>query len=110
MSLDDERKARGWALRMAPDLWAERLEQPVRLALERARVAGVPKAADAIANVEARGARGVVVREIVLLLARQLDEKARADFRKMGLQSWRPPASSPFFGESSEVKRSTIDG
>jgi hypothetical protein len=96
MSLGDERKARGWAVRMAPDLWAEGLEQPARLALERARVAGLPGAPGAIANVEARGARGVVVREIVLRLARQLDEKERADLSRMGFQPWRPPASSRF--------------
>ena len=36
----DERGARSWARRMAPDLWAEGLEQPVRLALRRAQQAG----------------------------------------------------------------------
>jgi hypothetical protein len=82
----DEREARSWARRMAPDLWVEGLEQPVRLALRRARDAGVPKAAEAIENVELRGPRGVVVREIVLRLARELDEHARGDFQKMGFQ------------------------
>jgi hypothetical protein len=95
-SLDDEREARSWARRMAPDLWAEGLEQPVRLALQRARERGVPKAAQAIANVEARGPRGVVVREIVLLLGRQLREHARRNPLKMGFQPWRPHASSLF--------------
>jgi hypothetical protein len=92
----DEREARSWARRMGPDLWAEGLEQPVRLALQLARERGVQNAAKAIANVEARGARGVVVREIVLLLGRQLDDHARGDFLKMGFQPWRPPASSWF--------------
>jgi len=89
----DEREARSWARRMAPDLWAEGLEQPVRLALRRARVAGVPKAAEAIANVEAHGPRGVIVREIVLRLGRDLDEHARGDFLKMGFEPW-PPRES----------------
>lgn len=84
----DEREARSWARRMAPDLWAEGLEQPVRLALRRALDAGMPKAAEAIANVEAHGPRGVVVREIVLRLGRDLDEHARGDVLKMGFQPW----------------------
>ena len=97
-SLGDERKARSWARRMAPDLWAEGLEQPVRLALRQAQGSGVPRAAEALANVRARGPRGVVVQEIVLHLGRQLDEHARGDFVKMGFQPWRPPASSWFLG------------
>ena len=86
----DEREARSWARRMAPDLWAEGLEQPVRLALRRAQDAGVPGAAKAIANVEERGPRGVVAREIVLRLGRDLDQHARGDFLKMGFQPWPP--------------------
>jgi hypothetical protein len=82
----DEREARSWARRIAPDLWAEGLEQPVRLALRRARERGEPKAEAALADVEARGARSVTVREIVLRLGRDLDEHARGDFLKMGFQ------------------------
>jgi hypothetical protein len=87
----DEREARTWARRVAPDLWAEGLEQPVRLALRRAREAGVPNAGQAIANVAARGPWGVVVREIVLRLGHDLDEHARGDFLKMGFQPLPPP-------------------
>jgi hypothetical protein len=86
----DEREARSWARRMAPDLWAEGLEQPVRLALRRARDQGVPGAEAALADVAARGARSVTVREIVLRLGRDLDEHARGDFLKMGFEP-RPP-------------------
>jgi hypothetical protein len=68
----------------------------VRLALRRAREADVPNAAEAIANVEAHGPRGVVVREIVLRLGRDLDEHARGDFLKMGFQP----------GPGREVRRS----
>src|SRR5919198_2911445 len=97
-SLGDERKARSWARRIAPDLWAEGLEPPVRIALRRAQESGVPRAPEAIANVQARGPRGVVVQEIVLRLGRQLDEHARGDLVKTGFQPWRPPASSWFLG------------
>ena len=97
-SLGDERKARSWARRMAPDLWADGLEPPVRLALRRAQGSGVPRAAEALANVRARGHQGVVVQEIVLHLGRQLDEHARGDLVKTGFQPWRPPASSWFLG------------
>jgi len=86
----DEREARSWARRMAPDLWAEGLEQPVRLALRPAQQAGVAGAEAAIANVEAHGPRGVAVREIVLRLGRDLDEHARGDFLKMGFEPWPP--------------------
>ena len=76
----------GWA----PDLWAEGLEQPVRLVLRRARDEGVPNADAALEDVEARGPRSVVVREIVLRLGRELDDHANGDLLKMGFQPWRP--------------------
>src|SRR2546429_9896734 len=66
----DEREATRWARRMAPDLWEEGLEQPVRLVLRRARDEGLPNADIALADVEARGPRSLVVREIVLRLGR----------------------------------------
>ena len=88
----DEREATRWARRMAPDLWEEGLEQPVRLVLRRASDEGVPNADAALADVETRGPRSVVVREIVLRLGRDLDAHARGDFLKMGFQPWRPPA------------------
>jgi hypothetical protein len=97
----DERGARSWARRMAADLWAEGLEQPARMALRRAQEAGVPNAEAAIANVEAHGPRGVVVREIVLRLGRDLDEHARGDFLKMGFEPW-PPAELSWRGQRIE--------
>jgi hypothetical protein len=90
----DKLEAASWARRMAPDLWAEGLEQPVRLALRRAQEAAVPGAAEALADVQARGPRSVTVREIVLRLAADLDEHARGDFLKMGFQPWPPPERS----------------
>lgn len=87
----DEREATRWARRMAPDLWAEGLEQPVRLALRRARDQGVSNAEAGLVDVDTRGPRSVTVREIVLQLGRDLDEHARGDFPKMGFQPWPRP-------------------
>jgi hypothetical protein len=53
----------------------------------------VSKAAEAIANVEAHGPRGVVLRELVLRLGRDLDQHARSDFLKMGFEPWSPRES-----------------
>jgi hypothetical protein len=90
----DEAEATRWARQMAPDLWAEGLEQPVRFALRRAREAGIPDAEAAILDVEARGPRSATVRAIVLRLGRDLDEDARGDFLKMGFQPWPPTGLS----------------
>jgi hypothetical protein len=59
-----------------------------RYGVRRRRASRTPEAA--IANVEAYGPRGVVGREIVLRLGRQLDEHARGDFLKMGFEPWPP--------------------
>jgi hypothetical protein len=90
----DEDEAGRWARRIAPDLWAEGLEQPVRLALRRAQDAGVPDAEAAILDVEARGPRSAMVRAIVLRLGADLAEHARGDFLKMGFEPWPPPELS----------------
>jgi hypothetical protein len=87
----DREEAVRWARRIAPDLWAEGLEQPVRLALRRAREAGVPDAEAAILDVEARGPRSVTVRAVVFRLGADLAEHARGDFLKMGFEPWPPP-------------------
>jgi len=51
----NERKVAGSITSMAPDLWAEGLEQPVRLALERARKRGIANADEAIVTVDKSG-------------------------------------------------------
>ena len=86
----DERKVAGSITRMAPDLWAEGLSQPVRLALERARTLGVPNAAEAIAAVAESGPRSQVVRAIVRRLAADLSARAKGDLFRMGWQPWPP--------------------
>ena len=88
----DERKVAGSITRMAPDLWAEGLEQPVRLALRRARERGVANAAEAIAMVDRAGARSQVARAIVRRLAVDLSARAQGDLFRMGWQPW-PPRS-----------------
>ena len=85
----DEREIRLWTSRMTPDLWAEGLEQPARLAGARAAERGVPRAAEALATL---GPRSPVARAIVRRLAGQLSEHARGDPLKMGFEPWPPPS------------------
>jgi len=88
----NERKVAGSITRMAPDLWAEGLAQPVRLALERARKRGVANAEEAIVTVGKSGPRSQVVRAIVRRLAADLSARAQGDLFRMGWQPW-PPRS-----------------
>ena len=80
MELDagNKRKARGQARRLAPVLWAEGLEAPLRLALERARAAGDEDADEAIGDLELAGARAKVLPAVVYRLGQELSERARA--------------------------------
>ena len=86
----DERKVAGSITRMAPDLWAEGLAQPVRLALERARKRGVANADEAIVAVDKSGPRSPIVRAIVRRLAADLSARAKGDLFRMGWQPWPP--------------------
>jgi hypothetical protein len=70
------RRALGFFTEM---LWDEGLEDPLKTALSRARVAGVPGAEAATREVEALGPRSRFVKAVVQDLARQqLDEAERA--------------------------------
>ena len=75
----NEHKVAGSITSMAPDLWAEGLAQPVRLALERARKRGVANAEEAIVTVDRSGPRSPVVRAIVRKLAAGLSARAKGD-------------------------------
>jgi len=86
----DEHEVAGSIRRIAPDLWAEGLELPVRLALERAGKRGVRNAEEAIGVVDERGARSVVVRAIVRRLAADLSARAKGDLLRMGWEPWPP--------------------
>src|SRR5258708_7151869 len=68
----DEAEIRREAAAFARPLWEEGLALPARRALERARVRGVPFAAEAIADIERRGARSPVVKAIVRRLGEDL--------------------------------------
>jgi hypothetical protein len=93
MAIDggDERDVRGQLNRITPDLWAEGLAQPARLALGRARERGVAGAEAALADVEERGGRSLTAQAIVYRLAADLSARAQGDVFKMGFQPW-PPA------------------
>jgi hypothetical protein len=86
----DDRQVAGSITRMAPDLWAEGLAQPVHLALERARKRGVANAEEAIVAVDKAGPRNQVVRAIVHRLAAELSARAQGDLFRMGWQRWPP--------------------
>jgi len=77
----DMREARSWARRMTPDLWAEGLADPAFEAVRAARDAGVAGAEEALADLELRGGGSAVARAIVLRLAAELAEEARARLR-----------------------------
>jgi len=74
----DEGKIRGATLSWTPVLWDEGLELPLRLALERARVRGVPDAARALLDIRGAGPRTSIARAAVERLALQLSLSARA--------------------------------
>jgi len=87
----DEREVTSWTRRMAPDLWAEGLAGPVRMALRRAQERGVANAGEATRLVNEKGWRNQVVHAIVRRLAADLSARAERDLLKMGFQPW-PPA------------------
>jgi len=90
----DDHKVACSITQIAPDLWAEGLAQPVRMALERARERGVENANEAIASVDRGGARSQIARAIVRRLAADLSARAQGDLLRMGWEPW-PPRSRP---------------
>src|SRR5947208_16557831 len=86
----EERKIAGAITRIAPDLWDEGLELPVRLALQRARERGFPNAGEAIREVDERGARSRTVGPGVGRLAEELAARAEGHRLRMGLQPCPP--------------------
>jgi hypothetical protein len=69
---------------MTPDLWAEGLEQPARMALRRA------EEYEALADLDRHGARSSVAKAIVRRLAVDLHERAQGDLLRMGFRPWPP--------------------
>jgi hypothetical protein len=86
----DEADIRYEVNRMTPELWAEGLEQPLRLALARAVEAEVPLAREALADLDGRRGRSLIAKAVVRRLGHQLDDHARGDFLKMGFEPWPP--------------------
>jgi hypothetical protein len=86
----DDREVTLWTRRIAPDLWAEGLAEPVRMALHRARERGVADVDEAIRLVDEKGPRTQVVWAIVRKLAAELWSRAQGDLLKMGFQPWPP--------------------
>ena len=66
---NDEREVARATAYVTPDLWADGLALPARLALERARADGVADAAVALEELELKGGRSGVAKAIVLRLA-----------------------------------------
>jgi hypothetical protein len=86
----DEREAASATRWITPDLWAEGLALPARLALERARRDGIPDADAGLADIAARQGSSVMARAIVRRLAADLAERAKGDLLKMGFEPWPP--------------------
>jgi hypothetical protein len=86
----DEREIRRWTNRMTPDLWAEGLALPARLALERAERNGAAGASEALADLRSRGPRSNIARAIVRRLGADLAERAQGDLLRMGFQRFEP--------------------
>lgn len=86
----DERTARWEARRLAPELWADGLEEATLEALERARADGVAGAAAATLEVRRDGARADLVGAIVWRLAEQMVQ----DIRHGGAARQREPSGA----------------
>jgi hypothetical protein len=72
----DGRPAAGRITMIAPSLWAEGLDRPVRDALERKACSGVADAIDALLDFDERGFRSGIFRAVVRRLAAELKESA----------------------------------
>jgi len=73
----DGRAAAGRITMVAPTLWAEGLDRPVRDALERQARSGVVDAIDALRDFDERSFRSGIFRAVVRRLAEELAEDAR---------------------------------
>ena len=90
------REARQEVRRIAPDLWAEGLDAPLRAALERARAAGDPDAGEAIRELDLAGGHARIVEPVVERLAqeqcaraRTAVERGRTPWPAFGLRPWK---------------------
>lgn len=87
----DERDIRRETNRMTPDLWADGLDVPLKMALARAQERGVPNAGAALADVEERGPRSAIAKAVVRRLGAELADHAKGNLLKMGFEPWPRP-------------------
>jgi hypothetical protein len=80
---DDEPKIRGALVAFTPLLWDEGLAEPAYAAVERAAQRGIPDAAAALADLDARGPRTPIARAIVRRLASDLSYRSKAAWAAM---------------------------
>ena len=80
---------------MAPDLWAEGLEEPALAAVRRACKRGVPDAPAALADLERNGGTSPVALAIVRRLAEELSRRTRLELRIEELARGRLPLAPP---------------
>jgi hypothetical protein len=76
-------EARRELVRIAPDLWAEGLQESLRDALEQARLNGDPDADEGIREIELNGARARIVHAVIERLALEQTEDARRALQRM---------------------------
>ena len=74
---DDGRAAAGRITMIAPTLWVEGLDLPVREALERKVRSGTADAPEALRDLEERAFRSGIFRAVVRRLAAELKEDTR---------------------------------
>ena len=86
----DEREIRRETNRMTPDLWADGLDVPLKMALARARERGVPNADKALDDVAFNGPRSAIAKAVVRRLGADLADYAQGNLLKMGFQPWPP--------------------
>ncbi len=87
----DERDIRRETNRMTPDLWADGLDVPLKMALARAQERGVPNAGAALADVEERGPRSAIAKAVVRRLGAELADHAKGNLLTMGFEPWPRP-------------------
>ena len=85
----------GEVTRMTPQLWDDGLAEQAFEAVRRACAAGVPDAAEALADLERRGGRSATARAIVRRLAAELAEREKHEFRLLKLALGRPRPLRP---------------
>ena len=81
MDFGDDAEVARELRRMTPDLWADGLDGPALAAVRAAVGRGVPDAEVALADLEQRGGRSAVAREIVRRLAAELSREVHAAVR-----------------------------